>query len=224
MGHEPEASADPKTGKVAAMTDSRNSDAPKPIRKTPLREFATQLIATVTNVLSFNLPNYREFITTQETPPHSYSKFRTQLSAISSAGEYTHRRKGASPADVKQTTFLQLVRREMRGSLPKLIFMAGLSGICDAAILAAINTGASAVAKSSGVGQWAAALFIVSLVLSINAQQYMMITTTAEIEAIIHRLRLQLMDQIRRSELLAIEKIGRANTCRAVNANVSHSS
>jgi putative pyoverdin transport system ATP-binding/permease protein len=221
MVHEPKASADPKTGKVAAMTDSRNSDAPKPIKKKLLGAFATKLIDVVTKLLNFNLPNYREFITTQENPPHPYSKCRTQLSAISSAGECTHRRKGASPADVKQTTFLQLVRREIRGSLPKLIFMAGLSGICDAAILAAINTGASAVAKSSGVGQWAAALFIVSLVLSINAQQYMMITTTAEIEAIIHRLRLQLMDQIRRSELLAIEKIGRANVVAAITSDAA---
>jgi putative pyoverdin transport system ATP-binding/permease protein len=207
------------------MTDSRNSDSPEPIKKKPLGEFATKLIDTITKILSFNLPNYREFITAKEKMPDSCSKDRTQPSASSSAGECPHisprRQNGASPADVKQTTFLQLVRREMRDSLPKLIFMAGLSGICDAAILAAINTGASAVGKSSGLGQWAAALFVVSLVLSINAQQYIMITTTAEIEAIVHRLRLRLMDQIRRSELLAIEKIGRANVVAAITSDTA---
>ena len=116
---------------------------------------------------------------------------------------------------------MQLVRREIRGSLPKLIFMAGLSGICDAAILAAVNTGASAVGKSDGLSHWAAAIFVVSLLLSINTQQYIMITTTAEIEAIVHQLRLRLMDQIRRSELLAIEKIGRATIVAAITSDTA---
>ena len=38
-------------------------------------------------------------------------------------------------------SFLQLVRREMHGSLPKLLFMSGLGGISTAAILTAINAG-----------------------------------------------------------------------------------
>lgn len=212
-------------GKVAAMTDSRNSVAPEPINKKPPGEFAAKLIGTITKIFGFNLPNYREFIPTPERKPDSCSKGRTQPSASSSADEcpqiFPRRQKGASPADVEKTTFLQLVRREMRGSLPKLIFMAGLSGICDAAILAAINTGASAVGKGSGFAPWAAALFVVSLVLSINTQQYIMITTTAEIEAIVHRLRLRLMDQIRRSELLAIEKIGRASIVAAITSDTA---
>ena len=79
-------------------------------------------------------------------------------------------------------SFLQLVRREMHGSLPKLLFMSGLGGISTAAILGAINSG-----LQNGSTLWAATLFIVALFLFIKTQSYVTITTTAEIEAIIHK-------------------------------------
>ena len=200
-------------GASATMTDLRNSDSPEPTRK-QAGEIAKKLLHMVTKVLGFNLPDYREFITAKDKIAGA--------SADGCAHVSSPRQERASPADVKQTTtFLQLVRREMRASLPKLVFMAALSGICDAAILAAINTGASAAGTGSGLDRWAAALFVASLVVSINAQQYIMITTTAEIEAIVHRLRLRLIDQIRHSELLALEKIGRANVVAAITSDTA---
>jgi putative ATP-binding cassette transporter len=113
-------------------------------------------------------------------------------------------------------SFLQLVRREMHGSLPKLLFMSALGGIATAAILAAINAGLQG--KSS---LWAATLFLVALFLFIKTQYYVTITTTAEIEAIIHKIRLRLMDQIRHSELLAIEGIGRSRIFSAITGDTA---
>ena len=46
-------------------------------------------------------------------------------------------------------------------------------------------------------------------------------TITAEIEAIIHKLRVRLMDQIRRSELLAIEDIGRSRIVAAITSDTA---
>src|SRR5208282_4497447 len=57
---------------------------------------------------------------------------------------------------------------------------------------------------------WAVTLFLVSLFLFIKTQLYVTTTITGEIEAIIHRLRVHLMDQVRRSELLALERVGRS--------------
>ena len=112
-------------------------------------------------------------------------------------------------------SFFQLVRREMQGSLPRLVFMSGLAGISNAAILAAVNS----AAQSSSDGKpslWAATLFVISLFLFIKTQHYVLIATTAEIEAIIHKLRVRLMDEARRSELLALEAIGRAEIVAAI--------
>jgi putative ATP-binding cassette transporter len=113
-------------------------------------------------------------------------------------------------------SFLELVRREMHGSLPKLLSMSGLGGISTAAILAAINAG-----LQGGSSLWAAMLFIVALFLFIKTQYYVTITTTAEIEAIIHKIRIRLMDQIRHSELLSIEGIGRSRIVAAITSDTA---
>jgi|SRR5579871_225505 putative ATP-binding cassette transporter len=118
-------------------------------------------------------------------------------------------------------SFFQLVRREMHGSLPKLVFMSGLGGISNASILAAINAGVQDTSGGSKPGLWAAVLFLVALFLFFKTQQYVTITATAEIEAIIHKLRVRLMDMIRRSELLELEKIGRSRIVAAVTSDTA---
>jgi cyclic peptide transporter len=117
-------------------------------------------------------------------------------------------------------SFLKLVRREMQGSLNRLAVVSGLGGVSTAAILAAINSGAQA-ADAGKVSLWSTALFVVALLFFIKVQHYILITTTAEIEAIIHRLRLRLMDQVRRSELLPLESIGRAEIVSAITKDTA---
>ncbi|MFL6798335.1 MAG: cyclic peptide export ABC transporter [Xanthobacteraceae bacterium] len=112
-------------------------------------------------------------------------------------------------------TFLQLARREMHGSLPRLIFMSGLGGISNATILAAVNAGAQA-AGNGEVSVWSAGLFVIALLLFIKTQHYILIASTVEIEAIIHKVRLRLMDQVRRSELLPLDEIGRSQIVSAI--------
>src|SRR6516162_9570493 len=112
-------------------------------------------------------------------------------------------------------SFFTLVRREMYGSLNRLIVISALGGISTAAILTAINSGAQA-ADSGKVSLWSAALFIIALFLFIKTQHYILITATAEIEAIIHKLRLRLMDHVRHSELLPLESIGRGEIVGAI--------
>src|SRR5215469_12122368 len=116
-------------------------------------------------------------------------------------------------------SFLQLVRREMHGSMPKLLLMSSLGGISNASILAAINAGMQDTSSGQKPGLWAASLFLVALFLFMKSQQFVTITATAEIEAIIHKLRLRLMDLIRRSELLEIEKIGRARIVASITSD-----
>jgi putative ATP-binding cassette transporter len=112
-------------------------------------------------------------------------------------------------------SFYNLIRREMQGSLPRMVVMSGLAGGSNAAILAAVNAGAQAAAdgKSSVM---AAVLFVISLALYVKTQQYILIATTVEIEAIIHKVRLRLMDHVRRSELVPLDGIGRAEITSAI--------
>jgi putative ATP-binding cassette transporter len=112
-------------------------------------------------------------------------------------------------------SFFQLIRREMQGSLDRLAIMSGLGGISNAAILAAINSGAQAAGQGE-LSISAALLFVVALLLFIKTQHYILIATTVEIEAIIHKLRVRLMDQVRRSELLPLDEIGRSEIVAAI--------
>ena len=116
-------------------------------------------------------------------------------------------------------SFVQLVQREMQGSLPRLLFMSALGGISTAAVLASINAGVQSVNSGNKPSLWAASLFLVALFLFMKTQAYVTITATAEIEGIIHRLRLRIMDQIRHSELLALDNIGLARIVASVTGD-----
>jgi putative ATP-binding cassette transporter len=118
-------------------------------------------------------------------------------------------------------SFIQLIRREMHGSMPKLLLMSGLGGVSNASILAAINSGVQDADNGQKPGLWAATLFLVALFLFMKSQEFVTITATAEIEAIIHKLRVRIMDMIRRSELLEVEKIGRARIVAAVTSDTA---
>jgi putative ATP-binding cassette transporter len=118
-------------------------------------------------------------------------------------------------------SFLQLVQREMHGSMPKLLVMSGLGGISNASILAAINTGVQEAGTGQKPGLWAGALFVIALFLFMKTQQFVTITATAEIEAIIHKVRVRIMNQIRRSELLEMERIGRARIVASVTSDTA---
>ena len=60
-----------------------------------------------------------------------------------------------------------------------------------------------------------------ALFLFVKTQYYVTLTTTAEIESIIHKLRLRLMDHVRRSELLDVEGIGRARIVAAITSDTA---
>jgi putative ATP-binding cassette transporter len=76
-------------------------------------------------------------------------------------------------------------------------------------MLTAINSGAQAGSIGT-VSLSAAGLFIISLIIFIKTQRFILIAATAEIEAIIHKLRLRLMELVCHSELIPLEAIGRA--------------
>src|SRR3954470_20429936 len=117
-------------------------------------------------------------------------------------------------------SFFQLVRREMQGSLGRLAFVSAMGGLSTTVIIGAINAGSQAADRGE-LSLWAAGLFIIALLLFIQSQHYILITTTAEIGAIIHKLRVRLMDYVRRSELLPLETIGRAEIVSAITGDTA---
>jgi putative pyoverdin transport system ATP-binding/permease protein len=118
-------------------------------------------------------------------------------------------------------TFFELVRGEMQGSLRKLLVMSSIGGISSSAILAAINAGAQAADEGKKVSLWALGLFVVSLYLFIKTQIYITTTITGEIEAVVHRIRIRLLNQIRHSELSTVDRIGRSRIISAITGDTA---
>jgi putative ATP-binding cassette transporter len=111
--------------------------------------------------------------------------------------------------------FLNLFRHEMGGAFFRLVVMAGLAGISNAVILASVNAAAQ-TGKDGKPGLALGMLFVISLLLFMTAGRFLVIAAVGEIEALIHRLRVRLMDYVRHSELLGLEEIGRARIYAAV--------
>src|SRR4026209_2060796 len=117
-------------------------------------------------------------------------------------------------------SFFRLVRDEMQGSFRRLALVSVFGGLSTTLILASINAGAPA-ADQGRVSVWAAAVFVVALLLFIQTQHYILITTTAEIGAIIHKLRVRLLGYVRRSQLLPLGTIGRAEIVSAITGDTA---
>ena len=92
----------------------------------------------------------------------------------------------------------------MQGSLGRLVFVSAMGGLSTTSILAAINAGAQAADKGSVSLLGRGAVYDRAAALHPGAALHL-ITTTAEIGAIIHKMRVRLMDYVRRSELLPLE-------------------
>ncbi|MEA2695066.1 MAG: hypothetical protein QOJ16_4453 [Acidobacteriota bacterium] len=111
---------------------------------------------------------------------------------------------------------LRLLRSESRTSPRRLLWIATLSGLANALILAVINSAASSTLTHAENFR-ALVLFALVLSLYIVTQKYLLVTSTVEIERILDKIRVRITDKIRHSELLPLEKIGRA----AIYASVS---
>ncbi len=97
----------------------------------------------------------------------------------------------------------------MRTSATKMVVISGLAGASNAVILATVNTGAQLAAHGTSSFLTAMA-FLVALLINLRSQHYLMTVSTAEIEAIIHKMRIRLLDLARRSELRELDRVGRA--------------
>lgn len=104
---------------------------------------------------------------------------------------------------------LQLLRAESQLSGRKLALLAVAAGVCNVTILAIINA-AAGLAAVREVNLRLAVMFVIAVVLYVMAQRAVMSAAVAEIERIIHRIRVRLIGMLQRTDLPAFEHIGHA--------------
>lgn len=111
---------------------------------------------------------------------------------------------------------LDLIRRDSDANLLWLGVLASVSGIANALLLVIINMAAQD-ASDQAASFRDLALFLVSIALYALTQRQVMVSSTREVESMIHRIRDRLMEKIRRADLLPLERVGRSSIYASLN-------
>jgi len=105
--------------------------------------------------------------------------------------------------------FFQFLKRESEKPLLKLFLLTALSGLASAGVLAIINLAAKNVSKDSFNISYIL-MFASTVGIFVTSQKFILTNGILVIEEILNNIRLRLSDKIRRTDLLNIEQIGKA--------------
>jgi len=113
---------------------------------------------------------------------------------------------------------LDLFLGETRTSLRRLGVMATVAGCSNAALIAIVNRAAEHI-KDGPPRITSVALFLLFILVYSYAQRYVLVTTSLEIERVVHRCRARLIGRLKVCELREIELIGRGRIYSAVSSD-----
>ena len=119
---------------------------------------------------------------------------------------------------------LPLLRLVLQGSGRFNFEFAGalvLAGLSNAVLLAIINAAAENARNEQANGRYLA-MFAITIGLYILTQRHILFTSIREVERLLHDIRVRVADRLRRSHLLAIERVGRSDIYGIVNRETQH--
>ncbi|MCX6149600.1 MAG: cyclic peptide export ABC transporter [Ignavibacteriales bacterium] len=105
--------------------------------------------------------------------------------------------------------FFEFLKKESNKPLLKLFLLTAVSGLSSAGVLAIINLAAKNVSSKS-INISYVLMFVSTVGIFVTSQKYILTSGIIIIEEILNNIRLRLSDKIRRTDLLNIEQIGKA--------------
>lgn len=115
---------------------------------------------------------------------------------------------------------LTFVRREAPEVGVRVVGMAGLAGISNAAVLGLINVGAASAAADD-VNARVFLMFVTAIALFIVTKKYIMSVSIRLAEQIINRIRVRLADKVRHADLMRLEAVGRGTIYSRITTETS---
>lgn len=113
---------------------------------------------------------------------------------------------------------VDLLLAENRTSLRRLGMMATVAGGSNAVLLAIVNSAAEHIKE--GKPQLASVvLFLLIILAYVYSQRYVLVTTSTEVEHMIHRCRERLIERLKKCELREVEHIGRGPLFAAIGTD-----
>ena len=112
----------------------------------------------------------------------------------------------------------ELLLEGSKTSVRRLIAMASIAGISNAALLAVINKAADLL-KEQRSQSLMVVLFVGFILTYIYAQRYVLLTTTVDVEDLVHRFRERLIRLLSSCELSEVEHMGRGQLFSAISSD-----
>lgn len=106
-------------------------------------------------------------------------------------------------------TVVELLRGEISANPKRFVVMAGLAGLSNAMVLGIINSAAGHVTDELNVRELV--MFAAAIGLYLTSQKYITGFSAREVEMVMHRLRLRILSKLVRTDLLTLERLGRAD-------------
>jgi len=107
-------------------------------------------------------------------------------------------------------SLIQLFREEGASQPGRIALMSAVAGLSSAGVLAIINAAADAVEQRQPTTTFFFA-FLAIVILYVISKRFIMLTAIRETEQIVHKIRVRIVDHVLRSDLLALERIGRSD-------------
>lgn len=115
-------------------------------------------------------------------------------------------------------TLITLLKNEESVPHRNILLMALVSGLANVGILALINSAAGNPSQEGGNVQLMLMFLVVMAIFNV-AQRYMFNNTAVLFETIIDKLRVRILDKIRRTDLVALERLGHAEVYTKLTQN-----
>ena len=112
----------------------------------------------------------------------------------------------------------ELLLEGSKTSVRRLIAMASIAGISNAALLAVINKAADLLGEQKSQSLMVV-LFVGFILTYIYAQRYVLLTTTVDVEDLVHRFRERLIRLLSSCELSEVEHMGRGRLFSAISSD-----
>lgn len=113
---------------------------------------------------------------------------------------------------------VDLLLAENRTSLRRLGMMATVAGGSNAVLLAIVNSAAEHI-KEGKPHLTSVVLFLLIILAYVYSQRYVLVTTSTEVEHMIHRCRERLINRLKKCELREVEHIGRGPLFAAIGTD-----
>ena len=107
-------------------------------------------------------------------------------------------------------SLITLIREEGSLQPARVATISALAGLSSAGVLAVINAAADRVAHHQPSTDYFFAFLAIVVVYAIS-KRFILLTSIKETEQIVHRIRLRIVSKVMRSDLVALDKIGRTN-------------